>query len=128
MDNHAWLMEGTEDGITLAIKPNGITCTLSKFLPQYISKNLSFFADGFLTKNKLTREDGKVYWVTEVTISVVCIMVQNIEIGSVGESKWLYRPSVNICVRRGADTCVRLFFQLTSGASTLEDAALSRRR
>lgn len=58
VDNHAWLMEGTEDGITLAIKPNGITCTLSKFLPQYIAKNLSFFADGFLTKNKLTRSDG----------------------------------------------------------------------
>lgn len=58
-DTHAWLMEGTEDGITLAIKPNGITCTLSKFLPQYIAKNLSFFADGFLTKNNLTRADGE---------------------------------------------------------------------
>lgn len=63
VDNHAWLMEGTEDGITLAIKPNGITCTLSKFLPQYISKNLSFFADGFLAKNKLTRQDGEE-WTT----------------------------------------------------------------
>lgn len=52
-------MEGTEDGITLAIKPNGITCTLSKFLPQYIAKNISFFADGFLKKNNLSRDDGE---------------------------------------------------------------------
>lgn len=52
-------MEGTEDGITLAIKPNGITCTLSKFLPQYIAKNIAFFADGFLKKNNLARDDGK---------------------------------------------------------------------
>lgn len=59
VDNHAWLMEGTEDGITLAIKPNGITCTLSKFLPQYIAKNIAFFADGFLKKNNLSRDDGK---------------------------------------------------------------------
>eukprot|EP00752_Nemacystus_decipiens_P009252 g8265.t1 len=57
VDNHAWLMEGTEDGITLAIKPNGITCTLSKFLPQYIAKNIAFFADGFLKKNNLSRDD-----------------------------------------------------------------------
>lgn len=59
VDNHAWLMEGTEDGITLAIKPNGITCTLSKFLPQYIAKNIAFFADGFLKKHKLSRDDGE---------------------------------------------------------------------
>ena len=52
-------MEGTEDGITLAIKPNGITCTLSKFLPQYIAKNIAFFADGFLKKNNLSRDDGE---------------------------------------------------------------------
>lgn len=52
-------MEGTEDGITLAIKPNGITCTLSKFLPQYIAKNIAFFADGFLKKHKLGRDDGE---------------------------------------------------------------------
>lgn len=55
-------MEGTEDGITLAIKPNGITCTLSKFLPQYIAKNIAFFADGFLKKNSLSRDDGEVFF------------------------------------------------------------------
>ena len=53
-------MEGTEDGITLAIKPNGITCTLSKFLPQYIAKNIAFFADGFLKKHSLGRDDGEM--------------------------------------------------------------------
>lgn len=52
-------MEGTEDGITLAIKPNGITCTLSKFLPQYIAKNIAFFADGFLKRHNLGRDDGE---------------------------------------------------------------------
>ena len=56
-------MEGTEDGITLAIKPNGITCTLSKFLPQYIAKNIAFFADGFLKKHKLVRDDSESYFV-----------------------------------------------------------------
>ena len=61
VDNHAWLMEGTEDGITLAIKPNGITCTLSKFLPQYIAKNIAFFADGFLKKHNLGRDDGECW-------------------------------------------------------------------
>lgn len=61
VDNHAWLMEGTEDGITLAIKPNGITCTLSKFLPQYIAKNIAFFADGFLKRHNLGRDDGECF-------------------------------------------------------------------
>jgi len=32
----SWLVPGTEDGITLAIQNEGITCTLSKQLPQYI--------------------------------------------------------------------------------------------
>ncbi|CAM9643041.1 unnamed protein product, partial [Phaeothamnion confervicola] len=56
-DDHAWLMEGTEDGITLAINPHGISCTLSKYLPQYIAKNMGGFVDGFLRKNGLTRAD-----------------------------------------------------------------------
>lgn len=52
-------MEGTEDGITLTIKPNGVTGTLSKFLPKYIAKNIAFFVDGFLQKNNLGRNDGE---------------------------------------------------------------------
>jgi alpha-pyrone synthase len=57
VDDHAWLMEGTEDGITLSINNNGISCTLSKYLPQYIAKNMAGYVEGFLTKNKLTKEE-----------------------------------------------------------------------
>jgi len=55
VDDHGWLMEGTEDGITLAINDDGISCTLAKNLPQYIAKNMGGFVDSFLTKNNLTR-------------------------------------------------------------------------
>eukprot|EP00612_Vaucheria_litorea_P004196 CAMPEP_0171462550 /NCGR_PEP_ID=MMETSP0945-20130129/6542_1 /TAXON_ID=109269 /ORGANISM="Vaucheria litorea, Strain CCMP2940" /LENGTH=411 /DNA_ID=CAMNT_0011989097 /DNA_START=288 /DNA_END=1523 /DNA_ORIENTATION=- len=55
VDDHAELMEGTEDGITLAINPNGITCTLSKFLPKYIAKNMAGFVDPWLKRHGLNR-------------------------------------------------------------------------
>jgi len=57
VDDHSWLMEGTEDGITLAINHDGISCTLSKYLPQYIAKNMQGYVEGFLSKNNLTKED-----------------------------------------------------------------------
>lgn len=57
VDTHGWLMEGTEDGITLSINDDGISCTLSKFLPQYIAKNIGGFVDGFLKKHNFTRGD-----------------------------------------------------------------------
>jgi alpha-pyrone synthase len=57
IDDHGHLMEGTEDGITLAINDDGISCTLSKYLPQYIAKNMGGYVDAFLGKHKLTRED-----------------------------------------------------------------------
>jgi len=57
VDDHAWLMEGTEDGITLSINENGISCTLSKYLPQYIAKNMAGYVDGFLNKHNLSRSD-----------------------------------------------------------------------
>lgn len=59
VEDHGWLMEGTEDGITLAINDDGISCTLSKYLPQYIAKNMGGFVDSFLAKvdKNLTRED-----------------------------------------------------------------------
>ena len=50
-------MEGTEDGITLAINDDGISCTLSKYLPQYIAKNMGGFVDTFLSKHNLGRGD-----------------------------------------------------------------------
>jgi alpha-pyrone synthase len=56
VDDHAELMEGTEDGITLAINPNGISCTLSKFLPKYIAKNMSGFVDPWLRRHNLERK------------------------------------------------------------------------
>jgi alpha-pyrone synthase len=57
VDDHGWLMEGTEDGITLAINDDGISCTLSKYLPQYIAKNMGGFVDSFLSKHNLSRAD-----------------------------------------------------------------------
>merc|ERR1712196_142558 len=48
VDDHAWLMEGTEDGITLSINEKGISCKLSKYLPQYIAKNMKGYVDGLL--------------------------------------------------------------------------------
>jgi len=41
----------------LAINHDGISCTLSKYLPQYIAKNMSGYVDGFLSKNNLTKDD-----------------------------------------------------------------------
>jgi len=61
VDDHGWLMEGTEDGITLAINDDGISCTLSKYLPQYIAKNMGGFVDTFLSKHSLTRSDVE-FW------------------------------------------------------------------
>jgi len=57
VDDHACLMQGTEDGITLSINDDGISCTLSKYLPQYISKNMGGYVDSFLGKHNLTRKD-----------------------------------------------------------------------
>jgi alpha-pyrone synthase len=50
-------MEGTKDGIILSINNDGISCTLSKFLPQYIAKNMGGFVDGFLEKHNYSRSD-----------------------------------------------------------------------
>ena len=51
------LMEGTEDGITLAVKDNGITCKLSKYLPDYIEAGVNPVIENFLTSQGLTKED-----------------------------------------------------------------------
>lgn len=57
IDDHACLMEGTEDGITLSINDTGISCKLSKYLPQYIAKNMKSYVDTFLGKHGLGMED-----------------------------------------------------------------------
>ena len=57
IDDHACLMEGTEDGITLSINDTGISCKLSKYLPQYIAKNMKGYVDAFLGKHDLSMDD-----------------------------------------------------------------------
>lgn len=57
VEDHGWLMEGTEDGIVLAINDDGISCTLSKFLPQYIAKNMGGFVDTLLKKQGHNRSE-----------------------------------------------------------------------
>ena len=57
VDEHGHLMDGTKDGITLAINDDGISCTLSKYLPQYIAKNMGGFVDAFLGKHGIKRAD-----------------------------------------------------------------------
>jgi len=61
VDDHSWLMEGTEDGITLSINDDGISCTLSKYLPQYIAKHMGGYVDTFLKKHGLNRRDVE-FW------------------------------------------------------------------
>ena len=41
----------------LSITENGISCTLSKYLPQYIAKNMAGFVDSFLSKHSLKKTD-----------------------------------------------------------------------
>ena len=57
VDDYAWLMEGSEDGITLSVNANGISCTLSKNLPNYIAKGLGGYVNNFLAKHDKTKED-----------------------------------------------------------------------
>lgn len=60
-DDHSCLMAGTEDGITLSINDDGISCKLSKYLPQYIAKNMGNYVDAFLGKHGMTRQDVE-FW------------------------------------------------------------------
>lgn len=57
VEQHGWLMEDTDDGITLGINADGITCTLSKNLPVYIAHHIGGFVDALLKKQSLKRED-----------------------------------------------------------------------
>lgn len=61
LDNYSELAVGAEDGIILAMKTNGITCTLSKHLSKYIKSSMPGYIDRFLKKNSLTKEDIK-FW------------------------------------------------------------------
>jgi alpha-pyrone synthase len=54
-DHLSYLVENTEDGITLGVEHNGITCKLSRQLPDYIEAGVGPIIEGFLTKNKLNK-------------------------------------------------------------------------
>lgn len=38
-------MDGTEDGIKMTVADNGVSCKLSKRLPDYVKTNVSDFVD-----------------------------------------------------------------------------------
>merc|ERR1712054_675746 len=41
----------------LSINEKGISCKLSKYLPQYIAKNMWGYVDAFLKKNGMEKDD-----------------------------------------------------------------------
>ncbi len=49
--------ENTEDGIVLGLHDHGISCGLSKQLPNYIEHSVGRLVDAFLARQGLTRED-----------------------------------------------------------------------
>jgi alpha-pyrone synthase len=56
-DRLSYLVENTQDGITLGIKDNGITCQLSRQLPEYIETGIEPIIDNFLADNGMTQAD-----------------------------------------------------------------------
>ena len=56
-DEYSHLLEGTDDGIVLSINDDGISCKLSKYLPQYISKNMDGYITAFLNRHHLLKEN-----------------------------------------------------------------------
>jgi alpha-pyrone synthase len=56
-DNFSYLVEDTEDGITLGVNDNGITCRLSRHLPDYIETGVRPVIERFLQSHQLTPDD-----------------------------------------------------------------------
>jgi alpha-pyrone synthase len=56
-DHFSQLLDGTEDGIELKVHEHGITCQLSRQLPDYIEAGLAPVIEGYLAKRKLTKEN-----------------------------------------------------------------------
>ncbi len=56
-DHLSQLVENTEDGITLDVQDNGITCKLSRQLPDYIEAGVGPIIEGFLASHDLTKEN-----------------------------------------------------------------------
>jgi alpha-pyrone synthase len=55
-NENSYLMENTEDGITLSINENGISCTLSKHLPSYIAKGMGAYVGDWLEREGMKRD------------------------------------------------------------------------
>lgn len=55
-DHLSYLVERTEDGITLGIKEKGITCQLSRQLPDYIVAGVNPVIEQFLARHGLTKQ------------------------------------------------------------------------
>ena len=60
-DNFSYLVADTEDGIRLGITDNGITCKLSRDLPNYIEAGVDPIISNFLAGHELTK-DGIDLW------------------------------------------------------------------
>jgi alpha-pyrone synthase len=56
-DNFSHLVKNTEDGITLGVKDNGITCLLSRHLPDYIEDGVGGIVKDFLATHQMTKSD-----------------------------------------------------------------------
>lgn len=56
-DHLSYLIEGTQDGITLRIRDNGITCRLSRQLPDYIEAGVGAVIGNFLAERQMTKAD-----------------------------------------------------------------------
>jgi alpha-pyrone synthase len=56
-DHLSYLVEGTQDGITLGIRDNGITCRLSRQLPDYIEAGVGAVIGNFLAERQMTKAD-----------------------------------------------------------------------
>mgnify|MGYP002777012723 CR=1 FL=1 len=56
-DHLSYLVEGSEDGIVLGVQDNGITCRLSRQLPDYIAKGVGPVIENFLAQKGLTKEN-----------------------------------------------------------------------
>jgi alpha-pyrone synthase len=55
-DNFSYLVEDTQDGIVLGVQDNGITCRLSRQLPDYIEAGVGPVIERFLQSHELTKE------------------------------------------------------------------------
>ncbi|CAM9739609.1 unnamed protein product [Ectocarpus sp. 6 AP-2014] len=75
-DSHSWLIEDSEDGITVDIEPNSIVCVLSKLVPKIVANSVGPFVDGFLGRNSMKRKDVD-FWVVHPGGSAIITEVQN---------------------------------------------------